>query len=293
MAPLSRRAVAAGLAGLGLGACDRREPAAPAPPPLNLAALEERAGGRIGVAVLDVASGRADGWRQQERFAYCSTFKLFLAAATLQRVRRGEERLDRTMPVAAGDPVGHSPVTREAVGRSLSIEDLCKAAVELSDNGAANLLVRAFGGLPAWRHWWRLIGDDTTTVDRLEPELNTALPNDPRDTCLPDQTVANLRTVFLGDLIAPEHEQWLEGWLLASPTGRNRIPAGLPAGWRVAHKTGTGNGMVNDIGLLTPMVGSPVLLAIYYDGPERASLEAGEAVVAEATRQALRSVGRG
>jgi beta-lactamase class A len=289
-----RRGVLTGLAALGLGACAREEAAAaPEPPALNLSDLETRTGGRIGVAVLDVGSGREDGWRRQERFAYCSTFKLFLAAATLERAQRGEERLDREIAIAASDPIGVSPVTEAAVGRSLTVERLCQAVVEVSDNGAANILTRLFGGLEPWRNWYRRIGDTTTTVDRLEPELNTALPNDPRDTALPEQTLENLRTVLLGDRLQPEMEARLEAWMVASPTGPGRIKAGAPAGWRVAHKTGTANGMVNDIGMLTPEVGSPVLLAVYFDGPDGLSRDAGEAAVAEATRQALRSVGRG
>lgn len=280
---------------LGLVGCKPPSPVeatADEGPDFFLNDLETRHGGRLGFAALDVGSSRRVLWRSQERFPFCSTFKPFLAAATFQRVERDEESLDRTVRITQADMIPHAPVTEKAVGRTLTIRELMQATVEVSDNPAANILIREMGGIAVWRSWWPTFGDTTTVISRLEPDLNTALPNDPRDTCLPEQTLANIREMAFSDRLTPEHDALLQGWLIASPTGPNRIKAGVPEGWSVAHKTGSGaNGTTNDIAMLTPLTGSPVIVAAYFTGAASATEDARDAVIAEAARRALKALG--
>lgn len=289
-----RRSVLTGLAALGAAGCgpapavDEHQPGQEWP--LDLSALEQRHGGRIGLCA---ANTDRVWWRGLERFNYCSTFKLFLAAATLERVRKGEERLDRAIAVTAADMINHAPVTRPAVGSTLTIEQLCKGTVEVSDNPAANILIRELGGLDALRVWYRSIGDTDTTVDRLEPMLNRR--DGDKDSITPAQAVANLDRILFGDaplLVGAQHDLLL-GWLKASPTGPGRIKAGAPAGWSVAHKTGTGGtGQTNDIGVLYPPTGQVVGIAVYYDAPSTLADATRDAVIAEATRLALAALDR-
>jgi len=294
---MDRRRLIAGAGALGLSACTpRSQKKAPAEKEVDffLPDLEERHGGRLGVAALDIGTGRRVLWRGQERFPFCSTFKAFLAAATLERVQRSEESLDRAIRITQGDMIPHAPTTGPAVGKTLTIRELMQATVELSDNPAANILIREMGGIAVWRSWWPIFGDTTTLISRLEPDLNTALPNDPRDTCLPEQTLANVREMAFSDRLTPAHDQMLHDWLVASPTGPNRIKAGAPEGWTVAHKTGTGaNGTANDVAMLTPVSGDPIILAVYYTGAVEATDDQRDAVIAEATRRALGALGRG
>lgn len=288
-----RRSVLLGLGGIGLGALgfgpvglgSARPALAAGGAALDLADLEARHDGRLGVAAS--REGRSLSWRGGERFAYCSTFKLFLAAAVLARVDRGEEALDRPVEITKADMLPHAPVTEPALGGTLPIETLCRAAAEQSDNPAANILIREFGGLEAWAAWYPSIGDRTTRVDRPELELNSAVPGDPRDTTTPVQTVANLRAVLLGDVLSTASRDRLTGWLVATPTGPGRIKAGVPKGWRVAHKTGTGRLPVNDIAVLWPPSGEPIVLALYYAEMRKAPLAEREAVLAEATRRVV------
>lgn len=290
---VGRRAVVQGLGAIGLGALGFGALGLGAPQPafaatstgLDLADLETRHGGRLGVAA--VRDGRHIAWRGDERFAYCSTFKMFLAAAVLARVDRGEEALDRPIAITKADMLPHAPVTEPAVGQTLPVEALCRAAAELSDNPAANILIRELGGLAAWGAWYPAIGDRTTRVDRPEMELNSAIPGDPRDTTTPDRTVANLEAVLLGDVLSADSRERLTGWLVATPTGPNRIRAGVPKGWTVAHKTGTGRSPVNDIAVLIPAEGPPLTIAIYYTEMRKAPLAEREAVLAEATRRVV------
>ncbi|WP_338576267.1 class A beta-lactamase [Brevundimonas olei] len=290
-----RRTLLIGAGALALGACTRAtEPAAVEPVvlDLDLSALEARHGGRLGVSV--ATDGKQAAWRGDERFVYCSTFKMYLAAATLLRVQAGQERLDRAIPVTQADMISHAPVTEPAVGSTLTIEQLMKGAVEVSDNPAANILIREMGGLDALRAFYRGIGDETTRVDRLEPELNRA--DGDKDTIRPGQSARNIQRLILSEaspLESPFKRLLLE-WMVASPTGQVRLKAGVPLGWTVAHKTGTGgDGPVNDIGVLYPTDGEPIAIAVYFHATKESTDAQREAVIADATRQALKALGHG
>jgi beta-lactamase class A len=290
-----RRTLLIGAGALAVAGCGR--PSEPSPPEpaaldLDLSALEARHGGRLGVSV--VTEGKRAAWRGDERFVYCSTFKMYLAAATLLRVQAGQERLDRAIPVTQADMISHAPVTEPAVGSSLTIEQLMKGAVEVSDNPAANILIREMGGLEPLRAFYRGIGDESTRVDRLEPELNVA--DDDKDTITPDQSVKNIQRLLVAadTPLDTASKTLLMRWLVDTPTGQGRIKAGVPAGWTVAHKTGTGGyGPVNDIGLILPPNGPAIAIAVYFHATKDSTDAQREAAVADATRQALKALGHG
>ncbi len=259
---------------------------------LDLRAIETQIGARL--SLFATFGDRRVGWRSTERFAFCSTFKLFLAAYVMQAVQEGRERLDRPVVIAAADMVPHGPVTQPAVGGTLTIEELCKATVDISDNPAANILIRERGGLAAFSRWYRSIGDEVTRVDRMETELNSALPGDPRDTTTAEQYVANLDRVLRGDLLSPKHLALLERWITETPTGQGRVKAGVPAGYTVGHKTGTGARKThNDIGIIWDPQGASALISVFSTGAVEASPEAIDAAIAEATRQAVAALGFG
>lgn len=289
-----RRSVLIGLGALGAAGCGP-SPASDANVTafdldLDLSALEARQGGRLGLCAVG-PNGRVK-WRGDERFVYCSTFKMYLAAATLLRVQAGQERLDRAVPVTRADMIHHAPTTGPAVGGTLTVEQLMQGTVELSDNPAANILIREMGGLDALRAFYRGIGDHSTTVDRLEPEMNR-LDGD-KDTITPVQSAANIGALLTapGTPLNAESRALLMRWLVDTPTGQGRIKAGVPAGWTVAHKTGTGGyGPVNDIGLILPPQAEPIIIAVYYHGPDGVPTADSEAVIAEATRVALEALG--
>lgn len=169
-----------------------------------------------------------------------------------------------------------------------------KGAVEVSDNPAANILIREMGGLEPFRAFYRGIGDDSTRVDRLELELNRQ--DGDKDTITPDQSVRNMERLILSEAspLEPASKRLLLEWMVASPTGPARLKAGVPAGWTVAHKTGTGGyGPVNDIGVLYPTDGAPIAIAVYFHATKDSTDVQREAVIADATRQALKALGHG
>lgn len=261
------------LAGWGLGARAQKTS--------GLADLERTVGGRLGVAVLDTATGRLTGHRLDERFPMCSTFKWLAAAKVLQRVDAGEESLGRRVPVSAADILDHSPTTGKHVGGSLSLGELCDATIALSDNAAANLILATYGGPAAVTAFARMAGDPATRLDRTEPALNESREGDPRDTTTPAAMARTLRAVLLGDVLKPASREQLTAWMLGTQTSGDRLRKGLPPGWRLADKTGTGsNGSANDVGVFWPPNRPPVVVAVYLTGG-KAPLERRNAAIAE------------
>ena len=230
--------------------------------------LETETRGRIGVSAIDTGSGKRLRHRADERFAMCSTFKLLATAAILRRVDAGQERLDRRIRVEKADVVGWAPVTEKHIGEPLPLETLCEAAMTLSDNGAANLILNALGGPKGVTGYARSLGDPTTRLDRREPQLNRVGPGDPRDTTTPDAMAADLRELALGKALSPPSRERLVAWLVANNTGDEALRAGAPKGWRVGDKTGTGptGGAVNDVAILWPPGRAPMLIAVYTYG---------------------------
>jgi beta-lactamase class A len=251
----------------------------------RIAALETRAGGRLGVFVLDTGSGLSIGHRSDERFPMCSTFKLLTAAAVLARVDAGGEQLDRKIPYGPADLVDGAPVTKAHVGDgAMSIGDLCAAAIDWSDNTAANLLLTVLGGPAAFTRYVRSLGDELTRLDRNEPTLNTAIAGDERDTTTPSAMVRDMQAVLIGDKLSDASRRQLETWLIGDKVGDKRIRAGLPPSWRVGDKTGTGDhGSTNDIGILWPPNAKPLLVCAYLTG-STASLDQRNATIAAVGR---------
>jgi beta-lactamase class A len=247
----------------------------------DFAALETESGGRLGVAVLDSGSGAFAGHRADERFPICSTFKLLAAAAVLKRVDQGREQLDRRVKFETSDIVAYSPATKDrAGGDGMTLAELCAAAMTLSDNTAGNLILASLGGPQALNQYVRSIGDTMTRLDRIEPDLNEALPDDPRDTTTPGAMLKNIQTLVLGDALSEPSKKQLAAWLVGNKTGAARLRAGLPAGWRVGDKTGSGErGTANDVAVAWPTQSAPVLMAVYLTGTT-ASGEARNRIIA-------------
>jgi len=231
----------------------------------QLAALETSTGGRLGVAALDNEDGAWIHHRADERFPLCSTFKVILAAAILKRSETESGLLEQRIHYTAADLVTYSPITEKQVGKGMTVAELCAAALQYSDNTAANTLIKILGGPPDVTAFARSIGDETFRLDRWETELNSALPNDPRDTSSPAAMAASLQALALGKRLQKPSRDQLVKWMLGNTTGAARIRAGLPQDWQVADKTGTGDyGTTNDIAVLFPPGKPPRVLAIYF-----------------------------
>lgn len=234
----------------------------------RFAALERAAGGRLGVFALDTEDGTQLRYRADERFPVCSTFKVLLASAILERSARTRGLLERRIHYTRGDLVAYSPISEHHVDSGMSVAELCAAALQYSDNTAANLLIHLLGGPAEVVAFARSVGDRVFRLDRLETALNTAIPGDARDTSTPASMGRTLERLAVGDALGVDQRDQLRRWLRGNTTGATRIRAGVPASWRVGDKTGTGDyGTTNDVAVLWPPARPPLIVALYYTQP--------------------------
>ncbi|ETX30119.1 beta-lactamase [Roseivivax isoporae LMG 25204] len=235
---------------------------------LTVRQIEDRLDARVGVVVRDSATGWSWGHRADERFLMNSTFKAPLCGALLARVDAGETTLDTALPVTAADMVDHAPVTETRIGATMTLDALCRAAVDMSDNPAANIVLDHVGGPEGFTSFLRGIGDGTTRLDRTEPGLNTYAAGDPRDTTTPAAMVATLERLLLGDALSAAARARLTGWMTPGSVTGALLRAHTPEGWHVADKSGAGRVTRNIVGMVTPPGAAPHLVAIYLSEAE-------------------------
>jgi beta-lactamase class A len=234
----------------------------------RIAEIERKAGGRLGVAVIDSGSGAMLAHRAHERFPLCSTFKAFAAAAVLKQVDDGNTTLDREIRYGEADLLDYAPETKKHVAEGhMSLGDLCAAAIQWSDNTAGNLILKQIGGPAGFTRYARSLGDRTTRLDRTEPTLNTAVPGDRRDTTTPAAIARTLETVLAKGALSPASARQLEDWMIADKVGDARLRAGLPKDWTIGDKTGSGaNGTANTVAVIRPPNRAALFAAVYYTG---------------------------
>jgi beta-lactamase class A len=247
--------------------------------------LEARFHARLGVYALDTGTGRAVTFNADERFAYCSTYKALATGVLLKRDT--DAQLDQVIHYTAGDLVEYSPITEQHVRTGMTLRAVMTAALDYSDNTAANLLLNQLGGPHQLQNALRGLGDATTDTDRTEPTVNSAVPGDTRDTSTPRALGTDLRAFVLGHLLSASRRRLLTGWLLANTTGGPYIRAGVPRGWKVGDKTGNGDwGTRNDIAIAWPPGRAPVVIAVL-SRRGSANATSDDALLADATKTAV------
>jgi len=231
----------------------------------SIGTIEESLGGRLGVAILDTGDGRRLEYHASDRFPLCSTFKFLAAAAILQKADKQEVDLNRQISYGPIDLLDWAPITKKHVQEgSMTLDALCAAAIEYSDNTAGNLLLQTIGGPRDLTDFVRSLGDPVTRLDRNEPTLNTAIKGDERDTTSPAAMLNNFKSLLLGNTLSDASRLQLEAWLIKNTTGAKRLRAGLPSNWQIGDKTGTGeNGAAGDIAIVRPPNRAPILIVVY------------------------------
>ena len=261
--PVTRRASLAGfLGGLVTFPSAAREDDA-------VAAYEVATSGHVGFFAQNVVSGVTLGCRADERFVMCSTFKASLAALILRQVDQGSEHLDKPIAFSAADiPDWYAPVAKANLAKSwMSVGEMCRAAVQQSDNTCATLLLSRVGGPAALTAFWRACGDTVSRLDDPEPQLNRTPLGSDRDTTTPRAMAENFRRFVLGDVLSVPSRTQLKTWLIGSVTGFNRLRAGLPAGWVVGDKTGNnGEDAAGDVAIAWSEPDRPILICAYTRG---------------------------
>jgi beta-lactamase class A len=226
----------------------------------SIAALEQKHGRLLGVWAKNTRTGRTIEHRAEERFPMLSTFKTLLAAQVLRDLPA--RTLQQRLTWDASDIVPNSPITSLTTRNGLTVAQLCEATVTRSDNTAANVLMRLVGGPAGVTAFARSLGDDVSRLDRWEPDLNSAIPGDVRDTTTPRAIARSYTKLLLGNALARADREQLTTWMLANQSTVTRFGAGVPASWRLADKTGGGDYATrNDVGVTWTPDGAPIVIA--------------------------------
>lgn len=257
----------------------------------ELSSLSKINAGALGLAAYDTGSKTWLTYNANQRFPFCSTFKLMLAAAILKRSETDKGLLHKHIHYIRQSLIGYSPLTRKNLTHGMTVQQLCRATVILSDNAAANLLMKILGGPKAVTHFARSIGDKKFNLVRWETTLNSAIPGDIRDTTTPLAMTRSLYTLLFTDKVLNQtHRHLLQHWLLTSQTGAQRIHAGAPNAWRVGDKTGTGAyGTTNDIGVIWPPHCKPIVISVYFTQHEK-NAKPNERIIANSVSYAIKQL---
>ncbi|WP_306361690.1 class A beta-lactamase [Nocardia sp. CC227C] len=253
----------------------------------RFAALESERAARLGVFAVDTGSDRTVAYREGERFPMASTFKGLACGALLRDHPLSTGYFDRMVHFSRDELVEYSPVTEQHVDTGMTVAELCEATITVSDNTAGNKVLELLGGPAGFTDFLRSIGDQVTRLDRWEPELNSAVPGDERDTTTPAALAADYRALLLGDVLGEPERAQLKSWLIANTTGDKRIRAGVPADWTVGDKTGSpAYGGALDVAVAWPPGLAPIVIAVLTTKSE-ADAEPDNTLVADATRAAV------
>lgn len=296
--PLPRRTLLFGGLAVALAGCSESQATTPTPtttttaPPsdADLVALEQKFGGKLGFYALDTGSGQAVSYRTDERFLMCSTHKVLVVGAILQLRQQQSGLLDRVIPYDKSQVLAYAPITSQHT--SMTVSELCEAALKVSDNTAVNLLITLLQGPPRVTAFARGLGDNVTRLDRVEPDLNDGAPGDERDTTKPPVFASDLLELTLGEGLDAAGRDLLVNWMKSSTTGLDLVRAGLPKNWAAADKSGSGSkGEVNDVAVVWPPDHAPLVITAY-TAPKDPKSTAGRATIAEATAIAVKKLVR-
>ncbi|HEY9514519.1 MAG TPA: class A beta-lactamase [Gemmatimonadaceae bacterium] len=239
--------------------------------------------GTVGVAIVHLESGESLYLNRSESFPMASTFKVPVAVEVLHRVDEGDFTLDSMITIQPGDlHPGSGTLTNlfDNPGVVLSVRNLMELMLRISDNSAADLMLRTAGGASAVnarlkalgvtgvrvdRPTVRLIADyigiPTLATDDVPPEefrtlaravsdsvnqiAATKFEKDPRDTATPEGMAKLLQAIWEGKALSRANTDLLIDIMRRCLTGDARIKGILPPNTVVAHKTGSLGGGEN------------------------------------------------
>ncbi|MBW4562923.1 MAG: class A beta-lactamase [Mojavia pulchra JT2-VF2] len=279
--------------------------------------------GNVGIGVLDLNSGKSWFLNGKQRFPMQSVYKLPIAIAVLKLVDEGKISLNQLVTITRQEfAPGWSPIIKDIKGdkAQFTVKNLLERSVGISDNTAADALVRLIGGTKQVNLILNRLKIQDVRIDRLEQQMqpdSVGLTNfspelvdeqkfaqaieqipeqqkkaalekylaDPRDTATPKGMIDLLKKLHSNELLKQNSTELLLKMMTDSPTGRNRLKAGLTKNWSIAHKTGTGLDVLqtgtatNDVGIISSSNGKRIAIAVFIAG-SKAPLEVREKLMA-------------
>ncbi|GLI57599.1 hypothetical protein PM10SUCC1_31130 [Propionigenium maris DSM 9537] len=188
--------------------------------------------------------------------------------------------LDKKVDVHEDEILSYAPVTKEFVGRTIALDEVCSAAMLMSDNTAANIMLRNLGGPQELTKFLREIGDTTTRIDRVEPELNEALKGDERDTTTPKAIVVTLDKLLYGKVLSDTSKEQLKKWMMDNKIADNLLRSVLPKGYLIADRSGAGGyGSRSITAVVWSEDDTPIIISIYLTQTDATFAERNEAIV--------------
>jgi beta-lactamase class A len=241
----------------------------------QIAQLADGSAGRIGVAAVDLSTGREIAVLGDQRFPMASTSKIAIAAAYLEGVDQGRWTLTSEWPLMV--PVNSRPFSSAKApvvrGQHMSARQLIELMITRSSNPATDAMLAAVGGPAAVNDWARRAGianfnltRDIATLVRDDGEYDPASYVDIRDSATPRDMVKLLTGLYQGKWLSASSRNVIIGAMERCRTGTRRIPALMPQQVKVAHKTGSLNNTSSDIGIITAPDGRTIAVAIYVTG---------------------------
>lgn len=251
----------------------------------QLAQLEASSGGRLGVAAVNTGDNHRIEYRANDYFPMGCTSKVIGVAAILKKSMTDDQLLQKIIKYKRSDLTNWTPITENHLADGMTIAELCAAAITYSDNTAMNLLTKKLGGPAGLNAFARSINDKHFKLDHWWPDEALASPNSNEDATTPAAMEKSLRTLIFGDVLAKPQREMLITWLKNNVTGDARIRAGVPKDWIVGDKTGSGfnYGTTNDIAVIWPPKGDPIVVAMYYSNNDKNAPKRDD-VIASATR---------
>ena len=244
--------------------------------------LEEEYEARLGVYAIDTETNKTVEFHEGERFAYTSTSKALATAVLLKQ--NPISALEEIRTFTNEDIVTHSPITEDFVNKGMSLGKIAEAAMRYSDNTAGNLLFEELGGPDGFEKALRESGDTITMANRIEPDLNEAIPGDSRDTSTPKALATTLKVFGISEYLPVDKQEIFTNWLKGNTTGDSLIRAGVPEGWEVGDKSGAGSyGTRNDIAIVWPPNREPIVIAIMSSRTEE-NASFNDELIAKATK---------
>ena len=237
---------------------------------------------KVGVYALDTNNDQIIAYHANDRFPFQSTCK-FMGVAALLAKDTGARLLQKKVVMRPQDIVFWHPVSGKYVNQKVSLQTLAEGAISYSDNPAINTIIRELGGLQTINKFAHGIGNSSFKMENYEVNLNSR-PDSDADTSTPQDMALSIKKILLGTVLNTQNRALLLNWMKSNTTGYNRIRAGIPIGWSVADKTGSGNyGIANDIGIAWSPACKPVILSMFTIS-DKPNAKPNDKVIAKITR---------
>jgi beta-lactamase class A len=222
--------------------------------------LEKKHQAQIGVYALDLNTNNVISNRENEAFPFQSTFKLIAVAALMASM---PEALEETVTIKKQDLVPWGPISYQYLNKEVSYKTLAKASIAHSDNPAINLIIKRLGGINKVNQFVKRLGKQPFNLKHIEVNLNSN-PKVLDDTSTPLTMAEILNKILFSDVLSEHNQTLLKDWMKDNITGYKRIRSGVPLGFTVADKTGSGSyGIANDIGFVYSESCKPILLSLF------------------------------